>query len=338
MPLITKKAEVLAVYAEAAANKWVIPCFCTENLTTTEAILSAVLAHGQKLNRPDLPISIAITNLYKGRQQTVNYTGTRKWNLGLKLFLQDLKVLMGEDSPFAGLRVLIHLDHIQHDVDQELLEWDMSQFSSIMYDASTVSFEDNIRLTREFVDRHGQEIVIEGACDEIKEATRAHADGDDDLTTAERAEDYLKRTGVDMFVANLGTEHRAAASTLHYRGDLAREIRQVTGHKTVLHGASSVSTEEIANLFDDGICKVNIWTTLERDTAPALLEDMLRNIAKIMPSGRIEELKQEGLLGSNISSQGGKTDIGFFTNSYRQQVFKLEMEKIITEYLQTWYR
>ena len=41
MPIITGRENVLAVYEEAAKKGWVIPCLCSENLTTTEAILSA---------------------------------------------------------------------------------------------------------------------------------------------------------------------------------------------------------------------------------------------------------------------------------------------------------
>ena len=41
MPIITGRENVLAVYELAAKMGWVIPCICSENLTTTEAILTA---------------------------------------------------------------------------------------------------------------------------------------------------------------------------------------------------------------------------------------------------------------------------------------------------------
>jgi len=85
--------------------------------------------------------------------------------------MDDLKALTSPPSPFAGLSVMVHLDHIQWDADAELLGWDMSQFSSIMYDASVLPFDENIRRTAEFVKHHGKEIFIEGACDEIAEAS-----------------------------------------------------------------------------------------------------------------------------------------------------------------------
>ena len=40
MPIITGRKNVLAIYEEAAKRGWVIPCLCSENLTTTEAIFN----------------------------------------------------------------------------------------------------------------------------------------------------------------------------------------------------------------------------------------------------------------------------------------------------------
>ena len=46
MPIITGRENVLAVYEKAAQKGWVIPCLCSENLTTTEAILTAAELEG----------------------------------------------------------------------------------------------------------------------------------------------------------------------------------------------------------------------------------------------------------------------------------------------------
>jgi fructose-bisphosphate aldolase class II len=236
--------------------------------------LGAAFEHGERIGCGNLPVIIAITNNYAHRSQSHYYTHTRQWEIGLRLFLADLEVLTGEDSPYRNLRVMIHLDHIQHDLDAGLLGWDLTRFSSIMFDACTLPFEDNIKKTAAFVREHGDVIVVEGACDEIIDAG---GQAKNDLTSAERAEAYCKGTGVDLIVANLGTEHRASAAKLVYRGDLARQISSRIGNKIVLHGASSVPPDVIASLYLDGVRKVNLWTTLERDSSPALLEAMVRN-------------------------------------------------------------
>ena len=145
MPFVLERNHVLDIYAEAAERKWVLPTFNSENLTCSEAILASVKEYGQSIGITALPIIIGITNKYWQRPQSVYYTHTRRWDVGLRLFLADLKELTSSNSPFANLKVMIHLDHIQWNEDKELLEWDMRQFSSIMYDASTLPFEQNIK-------------------------------------------------------------------------------------------------------------------------------------------------------------------------------------------------
>lgn len=332
MPLITERIEVLGIYSEAAKKKWVIPCFCTENLTTTEAILAATKAYGEKIGISNLPVTIAITNCYSHRSQTVNYTHTRNWEVGLNLFINDLKVLTSSYSPYHNLRVMLHLDHIQHDADSSLLGWDMTRFSSIMYDASTLPFDENIRLTAKFVQEHGNEIVIEGACDEIMDA----GNGGNDLTTPENADKYIKQTGCDFIVANLGTEHRASAAKLKYYGDLARQIKTRVGGKIVLHGASSVETSKIKKLFNDGICKVNIWTILERDSVDRLFEEMLLNSSRLIGSKMAIEFQRQGLIGTKADISGEKS-IQYYTQFYRQDILFEEIKKIVTNFLSIWY-
>lgn len=333
MPIVTNRREVRDLYLEAARKGWVLPCFCTENLTTTEAILEAARKHGEVLGTPDLPIIVAITNQYDHRTQSRYYTHTRQWDIGLKLFLADLEVLAGPESPFGKLRIMIHLDHVQFDDDRELLGWDMHRFSSIMFDASKVPFEENIRLTKAFVAAQGDSIVIEGACDEIMDA---EGNQRSELTDPEKAERYARETGVDLVVANLGTEHRASGQELIYRGDYARRIRERIGTRIVLHGASSVPNTRIADLFTDGICKVNIWTALERDASPILLRDMVEHAVEVAGSKAVFSMKSEGLLGSACKVEG-KASIDCFTTTYRQSIVFQVMTEIAGSYLKLWY-
>lgn len=334
MALITKRQDVLDIYGEALLKKWVLPCFCTENLTTTEAILEATKQYGTEIGVQDLPVIIAITNQYDHRTQSIYYTHTRQWAIGLKLFMSDLKILTDKGSPYEALRVMVHLDHTQFDDDQELLEWDMNQFSSIMFDASKVAFEKNIKLTKEFVGKHGNEIVVEGACDEIVDATGTDKS---ELTTAENAKYYMTETGVDLIVANLGTEHRASAKELKYHGDVATEICSEIGPKIVLHGASSVTSQQIAHLIDDGVCKVNIWTALERDSTPALFKDMIENASKVVGKERVIAMQKVGLLGNGVSAED-QVAITHFTTEYRQNIIFQEMVTIVKDYFNLWYK
>ena len=333
MTLILERSHVLDVYAKAAENKWVVPTFCTENLTTTEAILAGALEYSKEIGEDNIPITIAITNQYSHRSQSVYYTHTHRWDIGLKLFMADINVLTAKGSPFAKLNVMTHLDHTQWDTDKPLLDWDMKQFSMIMYDASTLPFDENIRRTSEFVDKYSEKIVIEGACDEVVEATD---DQTPNMTTPERAQEYLRQTNADYIVANLGTEHRASAADLKYHSELARKISKITGPKLVLHGASSVGGEQVRNLFSDGVAKVNIWTMLERDSSPELFVDMVKNSAKITGPEKTSEMIAQGLLGENVDKTS-KPNISHYTTTYRQQIIFNKMKEIVKYYLKLWY-
>ncbi len=331
MPIITGRENVLAVYEEAAKRGWVIPCLCSENLTTTEAILTAASEFAKEKGYDRIPVTLAITNQYDHRSQSVFYTNTRRWDIGLKLFRSDLEIV---SEVFPEVDVLIHLDHAQHDTDAELLESDLSMYSSVMYDASSLPMEENIRKTRAYVERKGNELVIEGACDEIVDAT---GEARCEITDADKCERYMKETGVDMVVANLGTEHRASGQDLHYYSDAAKAIKAKIGPRICLHGTSSVSNDQVKKLFDDGICKVNIWTALERDASPALTEWTVKNAAKCGGEKTEQKLIDEGYL-TESSKTGDRASLSHFTTTARQEIVFNEMKKIVRTYLELWYR
>ena len=333
MPIISKREEVLDIYAEAAKKGWVIPCLCTENLTTTEAIIQAAGEFGKDNGLEHVPVTLAITVKYEHRPQSRNYTHSRRWDTGLKLFKADAEVLMREGGDYENVDLMLHLDHVQHDLDAELCETDLSGFSSFMYDASNLPLEENIKKTAAFVAKKGSEIVIEGACDEIVDAG---GDSHNDITTAEKCKDYVDRTGVDLVVANLGTEHRASGKDLQYHGDAAREIKAAIGPKIVLHGTSSVSNEQIKKLYEDGICKVNIWTALERDASPALVEFLVKNASRAAGPETVEKLVSEGYLTDKCAT-GEKEALTAFTTVARQDIIFAEMKRIVREYLDMWY-
>jgi fructose-bisphosphate aldolase class II len=333
MPLVLDRRQVLDIYSEARDRKWVLPNFNAENLTTIEAVLEAVKDRGKISGIENLPIIIGITNNYPSRPQSVYYSHTRRWDMGLRLFLSDISLLSSPPSPFAKLRVMIHLDHIQWDKDKELLDWDMNLFSSIMFDASTLPFEENIKKTAAFVKKNRDKIVIEGACDEISESAK---DKSVSLAVPDTVERYFRETGADIIVANLGTEHRASSSNLQYREDLAREIAERIGPRLCLHGTSSVQKEKLANLFEQGICKVNIWTALERDSSPVLFQNMIANAARIIGYDSAKKLLSEKLSGEKTDYKS-EPSIDYFTTTYRQDIIFRKMVEIITGYLNIWY-
>lgn len=333
MAIVKNYEQVKEQYRKAGERGWVIPCFCSENLTTTEAILSATTEYGKEIGVKDLPVTIALTVNYDHRSQARFYTHTKHWRTGLDLFTSDINILAGPKGYFRDVSVMIHLDHIQHDLDRELLESDLSEYSSIMYDASTLPLEQNIAKTQAFVKKMKGKILVEGACDEIFDATGQEHNA---ITLPANARKYFDETGVDLIVANLGTEHRASAKDLKYYSEAAKAIRHEIGPNIVLHGTSSVSNDQVVSLYKDGICKVNIWTALERDAAPVLLEDMVRNAVSVGGTDVVRKLKNENLFGGAMQVEGN-AKLSCFTTVYRQDIIFNEMKKMVRAYLEMWY-
>lgn len=333
MSLVRGREAVLAQYRAAAARGWTLPCLGTENLTTSEACLAAAQTLAEERGWARIPLILALTITYAHRPQAVLYTHSRRWDTGLRLALAELEVLTRDDGPYPRVDCLLHLDHAQHDSDRTLLEqWDLGAFSSVMYDASTLPFAENCAATAAFVRRRGHELVVEGACDEIVDAGGAE---DSPLSTVAQATAFAA-TGVDLMVANLGTEHRASAATLRYHGDRARAISAAVGPRLCLHGASSVDAVQIAGLFADGVVKCNLWTTLERDSSPALLEELVRHSGKAAGAAAAR-LQADGLLGPE-SRAGERAALSHCTTAARQHLVFTRMRAIADGYLRLWYR
>ena len=308
------------------------PSFSTENLTTTEAILAAAREHGRKISQPDFPITIALTHRYPERPQSTAYSPTGDPVMGMRLFHADLKALMMPDSPYAKLRVLVHLDHGQMEADADVLDSPEGVFSSVMFDASELPFEENIQATRRYVERHRNSIVIEGACDTIAHVGES---GSTPCTAPEDAERYYRQTGADWIVANVGTEHRAGIAKLSYRDDVAREICRRIGPRLSLHGTSSVLPEKLGRLFEDGVGKANFWTALERDSSAELFTAMVEHVSSCAGATATNRLRDRGLLGP-AADVGHHASIDYCTTRYRQGIVFNSMKGIVSSFLLRW--
>ena len=298
MPLVTDYNQVKDTYREAAELGVGLPVFCTEDRETLEAILASALEMGKKIGVDNLPIIPAWTVRYPSRGQMTLLTACGDPVLGTRLMFADLEQFMGEASPYRKLRVLPHLDHGFPWLDGDILRDFTGQFASVMCDASEKPFEENMRMTAEYVERVKGQVVVEGAVDEIFEAG---GEGEkNEPTTPEQAERFLSNTGVDIIVPNVGTEHRATADQAKYRGDKAREISTSVGKILCLHGTSSVKPEDLPRLPDDGFVKINVYTTLAVHGGQALALKVLDELGNIFDETQLKALVAQGVLDPQV--------------------------------------
>ena len=154
----------------------------------------------------------------------------------------------------TDLPIALHLDHgADFDICKACVE---GGFSSVMIDGSKYSFEENIALTRKVVEyAHAHGVVVEGELGTlagIEDDVHVKAD-DAQFTRPEEVEEFVTRTGVDSLAIAIGTSHGAykfkPGQKPQLRFDILEEVgRRLPGFPIVLHGASSVPQEFVAEV------------------------------------------------------------------------------------------
>ncbi len=164
-----------------------------------------------------------------------------------------------------------------------------------IFNHETLPFDENMKATAAYVERHRDKVVVEGAVDEIFES--GTGEQKNQITTVAQAKRFVEATGCDLIVPNLGTEHRASARELRYHGDQAQAIRGAVGKLLVLHGTSSLSPADFTRLKDDGIIKVNIWTAIEKAGAQSCVRKALDELGNTFTEGDLMSFVDTGVLG-----------------------------------------
>jgi len=220
----------------------------------------------------------------------------------------------GDGDPISGLRamsnyinelaeryefgVFLNMDHLKESnmdlikaaIDEELV-------SSIMIDASKESFEDNVRITREVVDyAEGSGVLIEGELGKIKGVE------DEDTASAEafytdpgEAVEYVNRTGIDLLAVSVGTQHGVSkGKDIELRVDLVKEINETLenegcGIPLVLHGSSGLVKEQLVQVLDYGVCKLNKDTRYQYEYARAALDFYFEHRDSVLPPEGVKD-------------------------------------------------
>ena len=173
---------------------------------------------------------------------------------------------MGEN---VSVPVCIHLDHA---VDMDLLKkcCDIG-FTSVMIDASTKEFEENIRITKEAVDyAHRRGVSVEAELGHVgdgivsgKENPDAkESDIEDTLTNPKDLEEFVERTNVDCLAVAVGTQHGVYIAKPKLDFERLKELNKTSKVPLVLHGGSGTPDDQLKKAIELGVCKLNIYSEL----------------------------------------------------------------------------
>lgn len=283
--IITGRKHSIEIIERIKSCNTSLPIFCTASHWNTEAILLAAKNIGQKYKIRNVPVAIAMTFNYNYMPQAQRVTYTNDARLGFLSNAKHLQVLADDScSPYFDVQVLPHLDHADPVRDKWALTEGTDYLASVMFDAQKYSLKDNIKLTADYVRKYGKKVLIEGIMDELsvfQAPEKLAAEVTDNYH--ERAFDYMKKTGVDFLVADLGTEQQSQAiGKSVYLKERARNIyKQLNDRVLVLHGTSCLSDKEISTLPGDGILRVNMWTRIAREAGLYAFKQLKRREDKI---------------------------------------------------------
>ncbi len=177
----------------------------------------------------------------------------------------------------ARVPIALHLDHGTSRT--QVMQCIREGFTSVMFDGSAYTLEENIHLTREIVElSRSVGVSVEGELGRI-------GGTEDDITVDQRealftdpreAKTFVKNTSVDALAVAIGTAHGPYKGEPALDFDRLRSIQKEVDMPLVLHGASGLSDESISNAVGMGVCKVNIDTDL-RQVFTGTVREFLQN-------------------------------------------------------------
>ena len=282
MPLVTTKE----MFEKAYRGGYAVGAFNVNNMEMIQAIVEAA-------NECHSPVILQVS------------AGARKY--ANPVYLRHLVQAAAETT---DIPIAMHLDHgADFDICKDCID---VGFTSVMIDASSKPWEENIALTRKVVEyAHAHGVVVEAevgklAAIEDDVTVESH---DAMFTSPDEVEEFTSRTGCDSLAIAIGTSHGAykfkPGQDPKLRIDILEEIgRRLPGFPIVLHGASSVPQEQVAIVNEFGgsmpnaigipeselkkaaalaVCKINIDSDLRVAFTAAIRKHLAENPSHFDP-------------------------------------------------------
>ncbi|WP_235833969.1 class II fructose-bisphosphate aldolase [Actinomadura logoneensis] len=161
----------------------------------------------------------------------------------------------------ATVPVAVHLDHATSaDLVREAVRLGVG---SVMYDASTLPYDENVAATASITDWcHERGVWVEAELGEVGGKDGVHAPGA--RTKPSEAAAYTAATGVDALAVAVGNSHAMLTRDAVLDLGLIAELRAAVPVPLVLHGSSGVPDETLTAAVGSGMTKINIATQLNK--------------------------------------------------------------------------
>lgn len=270
--------KTLREYIKEAEEKGVaIGHFNISNLETLRGIFNAA-------KRLDVPVIIGTAE------------GERKF-IGTKQAVALVKSLRDEypapDGSGGHYPIFLNADHT-YTVDgvKECID---AGYDAVIFDATEMSYEENIRLTKECVEyarSKNKDIIVEAelgfigssskVLDNLPEGVKIT---EEFLTKPEEAKKFVEETGVDMLAPAVGNIHGMLKGGIDPALNIERikQIKEAVKIPLVLHGASGNSAEDIKEAIKSGMSIVHVNTEIRVAFKKALEDELKEKINEVAP-------------------------------------------------------
>ncbi len=230
MPLV----NTTEMFKKAYEGGYAIGAFNVNNMEIVQGITEAA----KEVNAP------LILQVSKGARAYANHTYLMK--------LVEAAIIE------TGLPIALHLDHgDSFELCKSCID---GGFTSVMIDASSKPFAENIEITKKVVEyAHDHGVVVEaelGTLAGVEDEVQVSAE-DSSYTRPEEVEEFVTKTGCDSLAIAIGTSHGAykfkPGTKPQLRFDILEEVsKRLPGFPIVLHGSSSVPQEYVRMINENG--------------------------------------------------------------------------------------
>jgi fructose-bisphosphate aldolase class II len=227
------------ILKDAFQRRYGVGAFNVVNDLTMEAVLAAAAE-----TRSPVIIQISV--------KTVKPMGARL-----------IRLMFEEMASRVPIPTTLHLDHCP---DRALIEECIAAgWNSVLFDASKLSYQDNLAQTKEVVAlAHRYGVAVEGELETIKGAEDV-ADGDcgGPVVPLDKALAFIRETGIDSFAPAIGTVHGLYKGEPKIDFERVSQIVAAEPVPLVVHGGTGLSDAVFQELIRRGAPKINISTQLK---------------------------------------------------------------------------
>lgn len=187
----------------------------------------------------------------------------------------------------SSVPVVLHYDHgITFEKCMEAIQ---CGFTSVMYDCSMDTYEENVRKTTEIVKiAHSIGVTVEGELGHVgdNEGRGKLVNPKDYYTDTKQALDFVRRTGIDALAIAVGNAHGDYRFPPKLDFERIGQIAEAVKIPLVLHGGSGLTDADFQRAIQKGISKINIFTDISKaqtEGARKALEAGVNNAFDMLP-------------------------------------------------------